>query len=197
MKRLLLLNITLLLIVLFSNPHSKSTVSTQQAPGVFAITGATLIDGSGRPPVGNSVVVVSGDSITAVGRAGSVKIPKDATIIDGRGLTITPGFIDTHNHSDRGLSDDPSAATQVSQGITTISIGQDGGSPLPVGEYLAKLDQNPVALNVLTFVGHATLRSKVMGDNTNRHATPEEIEKMQTLVDLAMRDGAFGFQQAR
>ena len=193
MKRLLLLHITILLIVfLFSNPHSKSEIVTQQSSGVFAITGATLIDGSGRPPVGNSVVVVSGDSITAVGRAGSVKIPSGARVIDGRGLTIAPGFIDTHNHSDRGLSNDPSAATQVSQGITTISIGQDGGSPLPVGEYLSKLDQNPVALNVLTFVGHATLRSKVMGDNTNRHATPEEIEKMRTLVDQAMRDGAFG-----
>jgi hypothetical protein len=115
-----------------------------------------------------------------------------ATVIDAKGLVLAPGFIDTHNHSDRGLANDPAATTQVSQGITTISIGQDGGSPFPVGEYLSNLDRDPVAINVLTFVGHATLRSKVMGDNTNRHATTEEIEKMRALVDQAMRDGAFG-----
>jgi N-acyl-D-amino-acid deacylase len=107
-------------------------------------------------------------------------------------LAIAPGFIDTHNHSDRGLDEDPTAATQVSQGITTIAVGQDGGSALPIGEYLDKLDRNRVALNVLTFVGHATLRSKVMGDDTNRAATLAEIDRMKTLTEQAMRDGAFG-----
>ena len=58
-----------------------------------------------------------------------------------RGLVLAPGFIDAHNHSDRGFTTDPSAASQVSQGITTVVIGQDGGSPFPVGEYLADLDQ--------------------------------------------------------
>ncbi|HKE56107.1 MAG TPA: amidohydrolase family protein, partial [Pyrinomonadaceae bacterium] len=70
--------------------------------------------------------------------------------------------------------------------------GQDGGSPLPVGEYLAKLERDPVSLNVLTFVGHATLRSAVMGDDTNRHSTTAEVEKMKALTEQAMRDGAFG-----
>ncbi len=192
MKRLLLL---LTLLTLFAGStllKSNSVSRAQQATNVFAITGASLIDGSGRPLVKNSVVVVTGDSITAVGRAGRVKIPAGARVIDAKGLTLAPGFIDTHNHSDRGLRDDPSAASQVSQGITTISIGQDGGSPFPVGDYLAKLESDPVALNVLTFVGHATLRSKVMGENTNRHATSDEIEKMKSMVDQAMRDGAFG-----
>src|SRR5205085_3150140 len=73
-----------------------------------------------------------------------------------------------------------------------VIIGQDGGSAFPVAEYLAGLDRNPIALNVLTFVGHATLRSRVMGDDTNRHATPAEIEKMRQMVEQAMRDGAIG-----
>ena len=194
MKRLLLLHLILVIIVapglLKTTPVSRAL--RLQTPTAIAITGASLIDGSGREPVKDSVVVFTGDSITAVGRAGSVNIPAGARIVDGRGLVLAPGFIDTHNHSDRGLADDPSAASQVSQGITTLSVGQDGGSPLPVGEYLTKLDRDPVALNVLTFVGHATVRSKVMGDNTNRHSTPEEIEKMKALVEQAMRDGAFG-----
>jgi N-acyl-D-amino-acid deacylase len=71
-------------------------------------------------------------------------------------------------------------------------IGQDGGSPFPVGEYLTRLDQNPIALNVLTFVGHATVRSRVMGEDTNRRATPAEVERMKQMVEQAMRDGAVG-----
>jgi N-acyl-D-amino-acid deacylase len=162
------------------------------APEVIAITGGTLIDGSGRVPVNDAVVIIKGDSITAVGRRGQVRIPEGARVIDARGLIVAPGFIDTHNHSDRGFDEDPSAASQVSQGITTVAVGQDGGSAWPVGEYLSKLDTNPVALNVVTFVGHATLRDQVMGGNTNRHATGAEIEKMKQMTEQAMREGAFG-----
>ena len=158
----------------------------------IVILGATLIDGSGRAPLRNSVVVLKGDSVVAVGRRGQVKIPRDARVIDARGMVVAPGFIDSHNHSDRGFTTDPSAASQVSQGITTVVIGQDGGSPFPVGEYLARLDQNPIALNVLTFVGHATVRSRVMGEDTNRRATPAEVERMKQMVEQAMRDGAVG-----
>lgn len=158
----------------------------------IVILGATLIDGSGRAPLRDAAVIIRGDSIVAVGRRGQVKIPRDARVIDARGMVVSPGFIDAHNHSDRGFATDPSAASQVSQGITTVVIGQDGGSPFPVGEYLARLDQNPIALNVLTFVGHATVRSRVMGEDTNRRATPAEVEKMKQMVEQAMRDGAIG-----
>jgi N-acyl-D-amino-acid deacylase len=168
------------------------TYSTSAASATIAITGATMIDGSGRAPAQDTVVIIKGDSIAAVGRRGQIKIPQDARLIDGTGLVISPGFIDTHNHSDRGLTDDPAATNQVSQGITTIAVGQDGGSELPVSDYLAKLDHTPVALNVLTFVGHATVRAKVMGENTNRQTTPAEIGEMKVLVEQAMREGAFG-----
>lgn len=158
----------------------------------IAIVGATLIDGSGKKRRENQVVVVTGDSIVTVGKKGSVRIPKEARVIDGTGLILAPGFIDSHNHSDRGFSTDPTAATQVSQGITTVAVGQDGGSALPIGDFLSDLDRKPVALNVLTFVGHATVRAKIMGDDTNRLATANEIGAMKKLVDQAMRDGAFG-----
>lgn len=162
------------------------------AGDVTAIIGGTLIDGSGRAAVGDAVVIIKGDSIEAAGQRGQVRIPPDARVIDASGLVIAPGFIDTHNHSGSGLTDEPSATNQVSQGITTVAVGQDGGSEFPIGDYLGKLDRDPVALNVLTFVGHATLRSKVMGQNTKRHATAGEIEAMKQLVEQGMRDGAFG-----
>jgi N-acyl-D-amino-acid deacylase len=141
---------------------------------IIVILGATLIDGSGRAPLRDSAIVLQGDSIVAVGRRGHVKIPTGARVIDGRGLVVAPGFIDAHNHSDRGFTDDPSAASQVSQGITTVVVGQDGGSPFPVGEFLVGLEKKPIAVNVLTFVGHATVRSRVMGENTT--ATPLQVK---------------------
>jgi N-acyl-D-amino-acid deacylase len=180
----------LFLLILVSLEWYPSSTSAQD-PGYTAFTGATLIDGSGRAPIKNATVVIRGSLITAAG-SGRIQIPVGARTIDATGLVIAPGFIDTHNHSDRGLSEDPSAATQVSQGITTISIGQDGGSPFPIGDYFSSLERNGVALNVLTFVGHATVRSKVMGENTNRPATNDEIEKMKSMVEQGMRDGAFG-----
>lgn len=182
----------LLSLLLVSTIAVATLFSSQAADGTIAIVGATLIDGSGRAPVTDSVVLLKDDTIVAAGKRNEVKVPRSARSIDATGLVVAPGFIDAHNHSDRGFTTDPSASSQVSQGITTVVVGQDGGSPFPVGEFLQELDKNPIALNVLTFVGHATVRSRVMGEDTNRLATPGEIEKMRQLVEQAMRDGAMG-----
>jgi N-acyl-D-amino-acid deacylase len=185
-------NKTLSLVLLVLLAAAMLFTSSQAADDTIAIVGATLIDGSGRAPQLDSAVVLKGDSIVAAGKRSQVQVPPGARVIEARGLVISPGFIDAHNHSDRGFADDPSAASQVSQGITTVVVGQDGGSPFPVREFFAGLEKNPIALNVLTFVGHATLRSRVMGENTNRIATAAEIEKMRQLVEEAMREGAMG-----
>ncbi len=63
-----------------------------------AITGATLIDGTGSPPVTEATVVVDGDSIVAAGPDGSVRLPPEADVIEGSGLTLLPGLIDCHDH---------------------------------------------------------------------------------------------------
>jgi N-acyl-D-amino-acid deacylase len=165
-----------------------SACASSTAPR-FAIVGATLVDGTGAPSVPNATVIIRGDTIERVGG----EVPSDATVIDGHGLTLAPGFIDMHNHSGSGLKTEPAAITQVAQGITTVVLGQDGGSALPVGEYLQSLDRSPVAINVLTFVGQATLREHVMGEkNLDRPATDDEVRAMAALADQAMRDGAFG-----
>ena len=180
--------------VICGSIHVPSQSAQVRSPEtkVIAISGGTLIDGSGRAPIKNSLVIINGDSIAVVGQKGRTKIPEAAEVIDASGLVLAPGFIDTHSHTDRGLDSDPLAATQVSQGITTAVVGQDGGSELPVGAFLKSLDNSPPALNVATFVGHATVRSRAMGDDTNRPASEPEIAQMKTLVDEAMREGAFG-----
>jgi N-acyl-D-amino-acid deacylase len=186
-----ILSFFVLLCFCTSNRSQQAFVSSP-ANGLVAISGATIIDGSGKPPVKNSLVLIKGDSIMGVGKVGRLKIPVGARLIDARGLVLAPGFIDTHSHSDRGLDSDPGAKTQVSQGITTIAVGQDGGSEFPIGGFLDKLHRSPAALNVLTFVGHATVRSSVMGADTNRTATQAEIDQMESLVEQAMQEGAFG-----
>jgi len=73
--------------------------STVPAQGpVLVLEGGTLIDGTGRPPVTDAVVVVQGNRIQAVGRRGQVQVPAGATIIQTSGRTILPGLIDTHVH---------------------------------------------------------------------------------------------------
>ncbi len=132
---------------------------------------------------------MEGDRITAVG---DLKANAGETVIRGDGLILAPGFIDTHNHSTDALDSDPAAESQVSQGITSMLLGQDGGSPLPIGAYLQKRREHPAAVNVQVLVGHATVRRKVMGDDYRRAAKPEEISAMQALVEQAMKDGATG-----
>jgi len=64
----------------------------------LVIQGGTLIDGTGRPPIDNAVIVIEGDRFKAVGRSAEVAIPQGAQVIDARGKTVLPGFIDGHCH---------------------------------------------------------------------------------------------------
>ena len=154
----------------------------------FVITGARVADGTGRP-LQTANVRVEGDTITAVGK---IQPQKGERVVDGRGLVLAPGFIDIHNHSTDELLTQPLAGTQVSQGITTVVQGPDGGSPWPIGEYLRKVRATPPAVNVMTMVGHATIRELVMGQDFKRVATDEEAAKMAALVEQGMREGAAG-----
>jgi hypothetical protein len=64
----------------------------------LVIRGGTLIDGTGRPPIENSVIVIEGNRFKDVGRSGEVAIPPGARVVDVSGKTVMPGFIDGHCH---------------------------------------------------------------------------------------------------
>ena len=155
-------------------------------PAAFVITNAVLVDGTGSPSRPGAVRVVDGK----IAEVGPVKPGPSDRVVDAKGLVLAPGFIDPHNHSTDGLLTEPLAPTQISQGITTVVVGQDGSSPWPIGEYLAKLRSAPPALNVMTAVGHATVRQAVMGDDYKRPARAEEVTRMEALVAQGMREGA-------
>lgn len=157
-------------------------------PSSFVITGARIADGTGAP-LRSAAVRVEGDVITAMG---AVTPRPGEPVIDGTGMVLAPGFIDTHNHSSSGIEVEPAAVSQVSQGITTMAVGPDGSSPWPVGEYLQRLRDKPPTVNVVTFAGHATIRREIIGYDYKRQATREEVARMAALVTQAMNEGAFG-----
>ena len=170
----------LLLLVFVTSPVSGQSAS-------FVIRNATIIDGTGKPGrIGD--VRVEGDTIKTVGK---VKPKAGEQVIDGTGLVLAPGFIDIHNHSESGLLREGTAANQVSQGITTVMVGPDGGSPENLGDYFAKL-QGKIGLNVGAFIGHGTIRRIVMKDDYKRPSTAAEITQLERLVEEAMQQGALG-----
>jgi N-acyl-D-amino-acid deacylase len=159
----------------------------QPAAASLLIRRASVVDGTGRQAF-RADVRVSGDTIVEVG---NLRPRKGEEVIDARGLVLAPGFIDIHNHSEAGLKTEGSAASQVSQGITTIMVGPDGGSPFPIGLYLSSLDGR-IATNVGAFIGHATLRERVMKGGFEREANDEEVAQMAAIAERAMQEGAFG-----
>ena len=84
--------LVLLTIALFTNVHAQSQAN------VKALVGGTLIDGYGSKPIRNSVVIIEGERIKAVGQVGSLAIPRGAEVISTEGMTVLPGLWDMHVH---------------------------------------------------------------------------------------------------
>ncbi len=177
------------------------------------IEGGTVIDGTGSPTARADVGIV-GETITAVG---DLSREPAGRIIDATGLTVTPGFIDIHSHSDWRLWANRRAESKIRQGVTTEVVGNCGFSPAPVsdefrgdlkgfalylppgmdfswrsmGEYLERYEDGGVALNVVQLVGHGTLRLAAMGF-ARRAPSAREQAVMERLAEESMAGGAAG-----
>ena len=96
------LSTLLLLVVCLTLISSRQATAQRPDPpigkGTVVLKAARLIDGTGASPIANAVVVVTDNSIVAVGPASSVTIPADAKVIDLGNVTLLPGFIDAHTH---------------------------------------------------------------------------------------------------
>jgi N-acyl-D-amino-acid deacylase len=174
------------------------------------LTGGRVVDGTGAPYFYADVAVADG-RIVAVGRFASTPAKR---VIDATGLVIAPGFIDLLGQSEYNVLVDPRAASKITQGITSEVTGE-GESIAPLDEkliaegedvfrkygvrpdwktldgYFAAFSRRGAGINLGTFVGSGGVRAMVIG-RENRKATPEELARMEALVDSAMRDGALG-----
>lgn len=162
-------------------------------PFSVILEGGTVYDGTGAAPRAADVGL-RGDRVAAIGDLSAAAAEQR---IDVTGLAVAPGFIDIHSHATSpswarsDIQQRPLAESYLRQGVTTAMGGQDGSSPLPIGGYLAELEEAGAAINIGLFVGHGTVRGHVMGA-VDRAPTDAELDRMRALVRQAMEDGAFG-----
>ena len=170
----------------------------------------TVIDGAGTPRRAADVAI-RGDRIAAIG---DLSGDTGAVEIDAAGLIVAPGFIDVHTHDDHALLSKPDMAFKVSQGVSTVVVGNCGLSLAPLqfagdnppppldllgdgyrfprmADFFDALEETPPALNAAALVGHSTLRVGAM-DDLDRPATESEIADMREQLSEALDAGAIG-----
>ena len=150
------------------------------------IRGGRVVDGTGNPAYFADVAVKDG-RIAVIGKLAG----EAATTLEVKGAIVAPGFIDVHTHAE-DIEDLPLAENFLRMGVTTLVLGNCGGSKLNVAEFFEKLEATRISPNVATLIGHNTVRSHVMGGAFMRPPTDDELTRMRELVERAMKDGALG-----
>lgn len=174
------------------------------------IRNATIVDGTGRTPY-QADIAIGADRIVQIGSIGST----NCTEINAKGLCLSPGFIDVHTHDDIQVLKDPEMLAKVSQGVTSVIVGNCGISAIPVtldtalpdpmsilgncfdftfdsvSKYAQAVYRAKPATNVATLVGHTSLRITTM-DSLERPASRGEIAQMCEILDRSLQQGAIG-----
>ncbi|MFY0689326.1 MAG: D-aminoacylase [Cyclobacteriaceae bacterium] len=155
------------------------------------ITGGQMIDGQGTTPFIASIAIKHDSIVLITDMAIDPQLGRKH--IDVSGYVISPGFIDPHTHATADLNDTVRNANlnYLKQGVTTVFVGNDGRSALDIDQQFETWEQQGIGTNAATYIGHGTVRSKVMGMR-NESPTPEEINEMTQLVKQGMEAGALG-----
>jgi N-acyl-D-amino-acid deacylase len=176
-----------------------SGVLSAQQPDPFdlIITNGRIMDGSGNPWFYGDIAIRA-DRIVEIGALSHTHARKT---LDVKGSIVCPGFIDIHSHADDTYgrenirSDNPilrAAHNMVMQGVTTLVVNHDGRSPDSIEEQRKQMERGGIGPNVALMVGHNSIRRRAMGDDYQRLATPQEIEKMKMFIAEGMEAGAYG-----
>jgi amidohydrolase/N-acyl-D-amino-acid deacylase len=196
-------------------PHSGSFETADAGAGYdLVVRGALILDGSGSPPVHGDLAVAAG-RIAAIGPPGTLDARHTAEVVEAASLALAPGFVDVHTHDDTRVVRSPELTPKVSQGVTTVVVGNCGISAAPVtlrGEppdpmnllgradafryptfaaYVEAVEAARPAVNVAALVGHTALRSNHL-DRLDRPARPAEIAAMRAQLGEALEHGALG-----
>jgi N-acyl-D-amino-acid deacylase len=179
----------------------------------YLIKNGYVVDGTGAPWFKADVAISEG-KISDINR--NLPASKADTVLDAKGLVVSPGFIDMHNHSELPMIAFPTADSMIHQGVTTefaCQCGTSGSGPLKeaaleavkrrareynievdwttLSEYMTRFERQGCSLNGAFQVGHGTVRLCVMGWE-NRAPTMDELGEMKALVAQTMEEGAFG-----
>ena len=174
------------------------------------IRNATICDGSGAK-LYEADVAIHGDRIERIGAISSLGVSE----IDATGMCLSPGYIDVHTHDDIQVLKEPDMLAKVSQGVTSIVVGNCGISACPVTldvdppdpmsilgnrfdfafestqSYMEAVQDARPATNVAVLVGHTSLRVTAM-DSLDRTATKVEQAEMRRILNQSIEQGAIG-----
>ena len=194
-------------------PRDRRTPSGG-TPYDLLVRGALLVDGSGGRPA-TADLAVRGGRIATFAAAGALDPEDAAQVVEAAGLALAPGFIDVHTHDDTVVVRAPAMAPKISQGVTTVVVGNCGISAAPVvlrgdppdpmnllgradafryptfAAYVDAVDAARPTVNVAALVGHTALRSNHL-DRLDRAATTGEIDAMRSQLAEALCGGALG-----
>lgn len=183
-KHLSLIGFVILIVSFWG--RSATSFSHNEKSYDLLITNARIVDGSGNPWFRADIGIKDG-RIASIGRLAPANASKT---IDAANLIVAPGFIDVHAHVESIFSL-PAAENFVRMGVTTLVTGNCGGSTTDVTEFLGRIKEKPLAVNLATLIAHGSVRRQAMGSE-DRAPTPDEMKKMESLVEQGMKDGAVG-----
>ncbi|SPB15188.1 D-aminoacylase [Caballeronia novacaledonica] len=178
------------------------------------IVGARVIDGTGAPAVERDVAVRDG-RIVAIEAPGGLSGWRADETFDAGGKVLAPGFIDVHTHDDTHVIRSPQMMPKITQGVTTVIVGNCGISASPVtlkgnppdpmnllgdaaafayptfASYVDAVNAACPAVNVGALIGHTALRNNHM-DRLDRAASADEVAGMRAQLEEALDNGALG-----
>ncbi|RFS16193.1 amidohydrolase family protein [Emticicia sp. C21] len=151
------------------------------------IKNGRIIDGSGNPWY-TSDLAIKGRKIVGIG---SFQTNEGKQVIDAKNQIVCPGFIDVHTHVEDGIKTVSTADNFIHDGVTSVITGNCGSSEVNLAKFFGDLKQLQISVNLGSLIGHNSVRRAVMM-NVFRDPTAQEQQKMEALVEQAMKDGAVG-----
>ena len=183
MKKLILITIIYSFSVISCSQYSVDLESDD-----LLIKNVNIIDGTGSERYLADVRI----SDKRIKEIGQLEGRNNEVIVQGDGLILSPGLIDTHSHADGDILSHPDALAAISQGVTTVIIGQDGFSPYPLDNFIKQIEELGVTINIGSYVGHNTIRYEILKEDFQRMADENEVALMANLLKNELSNGAIG-----